>query len=77
MNIKETIESTPALLALMPDAKAIAEAMSVNRTKLGTVSRAWLATWSAGNGMRAVIQDTTNAAVVEAYFSEITSADTA
>jgi len=60
MNIKETIESTPELLALMPDAKAIAEAMSVNRTKLGTVSRAWLATWSAGNGMRAVIQDTAN-----------------
>lgn len=58
MNIKETIESTPELLALMPDAKAIAEAMSLNRTKLGTVSRAWLATWSAGNGMRAVIQDT-------------------
>jgi hypothetical protein len=60
MNIKETIESTPELLALMPDAKAIAEAMSINRTKLGTVSRAWLATWSAGNGMRAVIQDTAN-----------------
>jgi len=60
MNIKETIESTPELLALMTDAKAIAEAMSINRTKLGTVSRAWLATWSAGNGMRAVIQDTAN-----------------
>jgi len=62
MNIKETIESTPELLALMPDAQAIAEAMSINRTKLGTVSRAWLATWSAGNGMRAVIQDTANTA---------------
>jgi len=60
MNIKATIESTPELLALMPDAQAIAEAMSINRTKLGTVSRAWLATWSAGNGMRAVIQDTAN-----------------
>jgi hypothetical protein len=60
MDIKETIESTPELLALMPDARAIAEFMSINRTKLGTVSRAWLATWSAGNGMRAVIQDTAN-----------------
>ena len=56
--IRAAIAADPNILALVPDAQAIAEAMSVNRTKLGTVSRAWLATWSAGNGMRAVIQDT-------------------
>lgn len=39
------------------DDGAIAAALSEGRTKIGTVSRAWLATWAAGNGMRAVMQD--------------------
>lgn len=55
--IRAAIQADPALLALVPDTQAIADAMSAGRTKLSTVSRAWLATWAAGTGMRAVMQD--------------------
>jgi hypothetical protein len=58
--IRDAITSDPALMALVPDTQAIADAMSVGRTKYGTISRAWFATWAAGTGMRAVIQDTAN-----------------
>ena len=55
--IRAAINADPAILALMPDTQAIANALSVGKTKVGTVSRAWLATWSASNGMRAIMQD--------------------
>lgn len=42
----------------LDDHGALAKALSVGRVKIGTVSRAWFATWAAGNGMRAIIEDT-------------------
>lgn len=56
-DIRAAIQADAALQTLMPDTQAIADAISAGRTKLGTVSRAWLATWAAGTGMRAVMQD--------------------
>ena len=55
--IRSAINADPAILALVPDTQAIADALSVGRVKVGTVSREWMATWSASNGMRAVMQD--------------------
>ena len=60
MEIRVAITSDPALMALVPDTQAIADAMSQGRTKYGLITREWFATWAAGTGMRAVIQDTAN-----------------
>lgn len=61
-DIRAAIQADAALQALVPDTQAIADALSAGRTKLGTVSRAWLATWAAGTGMRAVMQDVSTTA---------------
>lgn len=61
-DIRTAIQADAALQALVPDTQAIADALSAGRTKLGTVSRAWLATWAAGTGMRAVMQDVSTTA---------------
>jgi len=58
--IRSAVTNDVDLRALIPDTQAIADAMSQGRTKYGTISRAWFATWAAGTGMRAVIQDTAN-----------------
>lgn len=57
MALLDDIRALPAELLATRDTAAIAAALSAGRTRLGTVSRAWFATWAAGNGMRAVMQD--------------------
>lgn len=57
MGLLDDIRALPAGLLAARDTQAIADALSVGRVRLGTVSRAWFATWAAGNGMRAVIED--------------------
>lgn len=56
--IRAAINASPELTALVPDTVALAAALSAGRTKLGSVSRELFAAWAAGNGMRAVIDDT-------------------
>ena len=62
IEIRAAINADPDILALVPDTQAIADALSVGRVKVGTVSREWLATWSASNGMRAIMQDVSETA---------------
>jgi len=55
--IRNEITADPAILALVPNTVALAEALSEGRTLLGSVGRADFAGWAAASGMRSKIQD--------------------
>lgn len=57
--IRDAIAADPALQALEAQGRVadIAAALSVGRTRLGTVSVGDFASWAAATGMRAVIED--------------------
>jgi hypothetical protein len=55
--IRAAISADPALQALVPDTVALAAALSVGRTKLGTVTRSDFAGWAAASGLRSKIED--------------------
>lgn len=55
--IRDTIAASPALGALVPDTAALAQALSIGRTKQGRVLRADFAVWAGATGLRAAIED--------------------
>jgi hypothetical protein len=57
VEIRAAISASPELQAMGTEHGAIAAALSLGRTKLGTVSTAAFASWAGGTGMRAVIED--------------------
>ena len=60
MSLKDEITNDPLGIgysAMTP--REIEQSLTaVTRTKVSDVSRAWFSTWAAGNGMRAIIEDT-------------------
>lgn len=55
--IRTAIAADPALTALLPDSQAIADAMSLGRTRSAPVPRANFAVWCGSTGLRSTVED--------------------
>lgn len=58
--IRAAIAASQELQALAPNTQAIADALSVGRTRVGSAPRSVFAMWCGSTGLRAAIQDHAN-----------------